>query len=60
MATAISANRAELLAIADAVAREKLIDREIVIEAMEELQHPLTMALHGLGILRQRRRGGRQ
>src|SRR3546814_3820247 len=35
MATAISANKAELLAIADAVAREKLIDRDIVIEAME-------------------------
>src|SRR3546814_9958603 len=36
MATAISANKAELLAIADAVAREKLIDRDIVIEAMED------------------------
>ncbi|MGN6279361.1 MAG: transcription termination factor NusA [Sphingomonas sp.] len=36
MATAISANRAELLAIADSVAREKLIDKAIVIEAMEE------------------------
>ena len=33
---AISANKAELLAIADAVAREKLIDRAIVIEAMED------------------------
>ena len=33
MATAISANKAELLAIADAVAREKLIDKAIVIEA---------------------------
>ena len=32
----VSANRAELLAIADAVAREKLIDRAIVIEAMED------------------------
>ena len=31
-----SANRLELLQIADAVAREKLIDRMIVIEAMEE------------------------
>ena len=29
--TGISANRLELLQIADAVAREKLIDREIVI-----------------------------
>ncbi|PCH81598.1 MAG: transcription termination/antitermination protein NusA [Hyphomicrobiales bacterium] len=33
---ALSANRLELLQIADAVAREKLIDRQIVIEAMEE------------------------
>ncbi|RMD48719.1 MAG: transcription termination/antitermination protein NusA [Alphaproteobacteria bacterium] len=31
-----SANRLELLQIADAVAREKMIDREQVIEAMEE------------------------
>jgi len=36
MATAISANKAELLAIADSVAREKLIDKAIVIEAMED------------------------
>jgi N utilization substance protein A len=37
MATAgISANRLELLQIADAVAREKTIDRRIVIEAMED------------------------
>jgi N utilization substance protein A len=34
--TGISANRLELLQIADAVAREKSIDRRIVIEAMEE------------------------
>ena len=34
--TGISANRLELLQIADAVAREKLIDKEIVIEAIEE------------------------
>jgi N utilization substance protein A len=33
---AISANRLELLQIADAVAREKQIDRQIVIEAMED------------------------
>ena len=32
----ISANRLELLQIADAVAREKLIDRKIVIAAMED------------------------
>ncbi|UYY56890.1 transcription termination factor NusA [Sphingomonas sp. S2-65] len=36
MATAITANRAELIAIADSVAKEKLIDRAIVIEAMED------------------------
>ncbi|MEM9009862.1 MAG: transcription termination factor NusA [Pseudomonadota bacterium] len=35
MAT-VTANRLELLQIADAVAREKLIDPELVIEAMEE------------------------
>jgi N utilization substance protein A len=38
MASAISANRAELLAIATAVATEKMIDKSIVIEAMED--HP--------------------
>ena len=36
MASPISANRAELLAIATSVANEKLIDKSIVIEAMEE------------------------
>ncbi|MEQ1687951.1 MAG: transcription termination factor NusA, partial [Sphingopyxis sp.] len=36
MANAISANRAELLAIATSVATEKLIDKAIVIEAIEE------------------------
>ena len=36
MASAISANRAELLAIATSVATEKMIDKSIVIEAMEE------------------------
>ncbi|MGK6318958.1 transcription termination factor NusA [Sphingomonas sp. DT-204] len=36
MATAITANRAELIAIADSVAKEKLIDKAIVIEAMED------------------------
>ena len=33
---AVSANRLELLQIADAVAREKSIDRQIVIAAMED------------------------
>jgi N utilization substance protein A len=36
MATGISANRLELLQIADAVAREKSIDKAVVIHAMEE------------------------
>ena len=36
MATGISANRLELLQIADAVAREKAIEKEIVIEAIQE------------------------
>ena len=36
MASPISANKAELLAIANAVASEKMIDKGIVIEAMEE------------------------
>ena len=34
--TGISANRLELLQIADAVAREKSIDKEIVVQAIEE------------------------
>ena len=33
---AVSANRLELLQIADAVAREKAIDRTIVVTAMED------------------------
>jgi N utilization substance protein A len=32
----VSANKLELLQIADAVAREKLIERDLVLEAMEE------------------------
>ena len=36
MASAITANRAELIAIANSVATEKMIDKSIVIEAMEE------------------------
>src|ERR1700683_5496677 len=34
--TGISANRLELLQIADAVAREKSIEKEIVVEAIED------------------------
>ena len=47
MATAISANKAELLAIADAVAREKLIDKAIVIEAMEDAIQRAARARYG-------------
>ena len=36
MANPIAANKAELLAIANAVATEKMIDKAIVIEALEE------------------------
>jgi transcription termination/antitermination protein NusA len=36
MANPISANKAELLAIANAVATEKMIDKAIVVEALEE------------------------
>ncbi|MBV8237411.1 MAG: transcription termination/antitermination protein NusA [Sphingomonas sp.] len=36
MATGVTANRAELIAIANSVANEKMIDRAIVIEAMED------------------------
>src|SRR6476659_2677455 len=44
---AVSANRAELLAIADAVAREKLIDKGIVIEAMEDAIQRAARARYG-------------
>jgi N utilization substance protein A len=44
---AISANKAELIAIADSVAREKLIDRGIVIEAMEDAIQRAARARYG-------------
>jgi N utilization substance protein A len=47
MANAISANKAELLAIADAVAREKIIDKAIVIEAMEDAIQRAARARYG-------------
>ena len=47
MSTAVGANRLELLQIADAVAREKVIDREIVIEAMEEAIQKAARARYG-------------
>jgi N utilization substance protein A len=45
--TAISANRLELLQIADAVAREKVIDKAIVLEAMEEAITKAAKARYG-------------
>lgn len=47
MASAISANKAELLAIANAVASEKMIDKGIVIEAMEEAIQRAARARYG-------------
>jgi transcription termination/antitermination protein NusA len=47
MATGISANRLELLQIADAVAREKSIEKEIVIEAIEEAYQKGAKARYG-------------
>src|SRR4051812_8412042 len=44
---AVSANKAELIAIADAVAREKLIDKGIVIEAMEDAIQRAARARYG-------------
>ncbi|HEY2660282.1 MAG TPA: transcription termination factor NusA [Caulobacteraceae bacterium] len=45
--TGISANRQELLQIAEAVAREKSIDREVVIEAIEEAIQKAARARYG-------------
>jgi N utilization substance protein A len=47
MATGVSANRLELLQIAEAVAREKSIDKEIVIEAIEEAMQKGAKARYG-------------
>jgi N utilization substance protein A len=44
----VSANRLELLQIADAVAREKSIDRQIVIEAMEDAIAKSARSRYGL------------
>src|SRR6201995_5503948 len=44
---AVSANRLELLQIADAVAREKSIDRGIVISAMEDAIAKAARARYG-------------
>src|ERR1700712_3672043 len=45
--TGISANRLELLQIAEAVAREKSIDKEIVIEAIEEAMQKAARSRYG-------------
>ena len=47
MATAVSANRLELLQIADAVAREKSIDRELVLQAMAEAVQKAARSRYG-------------
>jgi len=45
--TGISANRMELLALADALAREKAIEKEIVIQAIEEAIQKAARARYG-------------
>ena len=47
MESAASLNRLELLQVADTVAREKLIDRDIVLEAMEEAIQKAARAKYG-------------
>lgn len=47
MASPISANKAELLAIANSVATEKMIDKAIVVEAMEEAIQKAARARYG-------------
>ena len=47
MANPISANKAELLAIANAVASEKMIDKSIVVEALEEAIQRAARARYG-------------
>ena len=51
--TAVSANRLELLQIADAVAREKTIDKSVVLAAMEDaIQRAARDGIHAAGGLR--------
>jgi N utilization substance protein A len=47
MATGVSANRLELLQIADAVARDKSIDKSVVLHAMEEAMQRAAKARYG-------------
>ena len=44
---AVAANRTELLQIADAVARDKLIDKSVVLSAMEEAMQKAAKARYG-------------
>ena len=44
---AIAANRTELLQIADAVARDKSIDKSVVLHAMEEAMQRAAKARYG-------------
>src|SRR5215471_3975401 len=47
MASGVSANRLELLQIADAVARDKSIDKSVVLQAMEEAMQRAAKARYG-------------
>jgi len=47
MAIGVAANRLELLQIADAVAREKSIDKNVVIHAMEEAMQRAAKSRYG-------------
>jgi len=48
MSSAVSANRLELLQVADAVAREKMIDKELVLEALEEAIQKAARSRYGM------------
>src|SRR5580698_11023668 len=47
MAAVVAANRLELLQIADAVARDKSIDKQVVLAAMEEAMQRAAKAHYG-------------
>src|SRR3954465_11157924 len=47
MASTVAANRLELLQIADAVARDKSIDKQVVLTAMEEAMQRAAKAHYG-------------
>jgi N utilization substance protein A len=47
MVTGVAANRLELLQIADAVARDKSIDKDVVLHAMEEAMQRAAKARYG-------------